>query len=110
MKEMVSWKLLSNEQIVWQNDLLTSFDNSQIVIDEEPKQIIDRENKIYQRITKEYKMIIDFKKKIGSFIFLNGESCDIDIECEYVDNNKEIKLKYNFDDDIKTLIIQRKDV
>ena len=56
MKEMVSWKLLNNEQIVWQNDLLTSFDNSQIVIDEEPKQIIDRENKIYQRITKEYKI------------------------------------------------------
>lgn len=110
MKEMIRWELLNNEETIIKketealiNSLMISFD------DEEGRQEIDLKNHIYNRITNDYKMIIDFNKKIGTFNFVTGEMCNIDIECNYIDNNKEIILKYNFDDDIKTLIIRRND-
>ena len=51
-------------------------------------------------------MIIDFKKRISTFNFKTGESCQIDIECNFLNNTKEIILEYKFDD-LKTLIIQK---
>ena len=106
MKE-ISWELQSNKETIIKKKTLGNITSLEInFADEDGQHEIDLEKYLYKRIAKDYTMIIDFKKRISTFNFNTGESCQIDIECNFLNNTKEIILEYKFDD-LKTLIIQK---
>ena len=77
--------------------------------DAEGSHKIDLLKKTYERKAKDYIMIITFWNKMGTFKFNTGEVVNFAINAELIATENEINIKYNFDDDIKTLIIKKED-
>lgn len=72
--------------------------------------VIDLDNKTYTRKTTDYEIIIDFATKICEIKYDNEHSFKFDIESFFKVNDDQIHIEYAFDEEIKKLIINLKEV
>ncbi len=72
--------------------------------------VIDLINKTYSRKTNEYEMIISFATKMCELKYDEEHSFKFDIESFFKTKNDLIHIEYAFDEEIKKLIINLKEV
>ncbi len=70
----------------------------------------DYQEKIFTRKTEEFIMKIDFKNKTCKIIFDDEYTCKFDVECEIIIKKEHLKLRYKIDSEIKTILIDIKDI
>jgi hypothetical protein len=72
--------------------------------------VIDLANKTYRRRTLEYEFLIDFNTRICELKYDDNGSIQFEIEAFYKAKNDQIYIEYAFDDEIKKLTIDLKEV
>ena len=71
---------------------------------------IDLENLLYERVTDEYKLLIDFKNEMCELEVSECGKLKFDIECRINYTGKIINMEYNFNDEKKVINIDMKEV
>lgn len=106
----VDWQLYSENNLIINNqNVEAEFNQNNIVYNDEfGKHIIDRKNKIYERIDNEDYMIINFNKNTITFKF-NGETLEYDITSEYKEGENKISLIYSLGEEEKRIVIKKRD-
>lgn len=104
----INWKLFNNGQVVidLKDIFIEKKDSKFIYKDKDGENTIDLENKVYERKLNDVTMKINFVLNQAYFKFSNGEECTIDIISKLVVGEKEIKLEYQIDDEIKMIVIE----
>ena len=108
MKKRVNWILRTDSfvTVVEENKLCDYIPGKELIlIEADAKNKIDIAKRIYERISKEYTMIIDFKKEICTFVFSNEDRCSFDIKASFQETKTGMVLKYSLDDEIKEIDI-----
>lgn len=112
LRQRIDWKLMNDEDtLIELLDVYCDYlpDTRITFSDQDGIHNIDLKNDVYERRTSEYKMIIDCKKKTGSFLFATGEKCSFVVNASIQKSYKDIRLKYKIDDDKKTIVITMKE-
>lgn len=108
MKKIIDWQLFSAEEsIVLLKDASCDYEENKIISleNDEEKNIIDIENKMYIRVTKDSNFVIDFNNKTILFK-LDDKEFLFDLPyAEFKHTGKRFELLYKLDDEIKKIVV-----
>lgn len=109
IKKYINWKLISNNEVVINNELVEcEFEDSILKYyeDKDTINIVDLKNDVYIRENSEFTFKIDFKNRCFDYILKKEDLSIKNASLEAtIEKDKEIHLKYNLGDDIKEIII-----
>lgn len=106
----LSWKLYSNDELVI-DEVYTplKYNEDEIIItDIYGTHTIDRKNKIWTKVGSDNKFIIDCLKNTFRIMF-DDKDFTFDIDTNYKESNEEITITYSYNEDVKKLIIRKKE-
>ncbi|MDE6285053.1 MAG: hypothetical protein K2M17_04840 [Bacilli bacterium] len=112
MKKRVDWVLKSDSHVVVaiKGASADFYPEKEIIFYEDNiKNRIDLEKRIFERFGTDYTMTIDFKKDICSFVFSTEERCSFDIKTSFKETKTSVTLKYTLDDEIKEINVSWKE-
>ena len=106
----IDWKLKNGEEVIINEiDKAAKYeDNIIYYVDEYGTNVIDRNNRIYERRCPEDIFRVDFNNNLLTVIFENN-NLKYDINTKYEEENNKIRLTYSLGDEIKVIEITRKE-